>query len=852
MANNVTASGGSTIYIAGNGNVTTTGTVMSGNDGITIGGTGASTVTINHGSAVSAADEGIYDAGSATINVYGSLTTSAEQAIVVGNVATLNVSGTVTSDNSSAVYVANTSGGSSAVVTGIIRGLGADSEGLHFDTGSATVTVGSTGTITGTGNGLYIGGTATLVTNNGTISDTGTNVGDAGIHINGTALSNVVNTGTITGPGYGIYDGGALNLFNSGIIHGTGAAGVFTNNTGTSTFFNSSTGSITGSTFGIYSNTLLNLTNQGSIQGNTDSGVFLVTSGSTVNNSGLIYAELYGVYAESDANVTNDFGGAITGSTKDGIEIFGNGTVLNSGTVTGGVNGIDVVGTGNITLQGGAIMPGTGDAVLLSTGNDTVTINGRTNANGLIDGETGSNTIVFNIVGITPAEKASLDMMLATGMGNITIGGDNYHWQNFQTGIDHSISLELVVDPGLQPLAIKIDSLTTALPLAFDPYYIAALGNPEGATDMLAGREVTEAENNVAFNFTTQLQALITDRAANLATGVGGIDTTGLRFDDGTRLAMAGDLQNQLGALSLAGTEMRSDSKDMSKQMESTAAAAGPRWGAWVSGTAEFADEDSQGGLPGYHYIATSPSVGLDYRITPHFALGALFNYSDSGVDFADNGHLDADTELAGLYAVWAQDGWRVNALGGYGFNQYDSDRAAFGSIAHSSPDGDEITAGGTFAYDFKLGRNIVLSPEVGLDYTHLDVDSFSETGAGVFDLSVGDRQADSLRTHLGGRASATFACGPVTLTPQVNAAWYHEFLDNENGVTTSIGGAPAIGSFLVRTQPPERDFALVGAGIGIVPNCCDRVTIFFNYDAQVGQSDFMANTVDGGVRIGF
>ena len=851
IANNVSSTGGNTIYVAGNGNVTTNGTVNnSSGNAITIGGTGSSTVTINGGSSVTGSSEGLYDAGSATINVSGSLTGTTAQAIVVENVAALNVSGTVTSTNEQAVYIANTSGGSSAVVTGTIRGEGAGgSEGLHFDSGSVTVTVGSTGLITGTGNGLYIGGTATLVTNNGTISDTGTALSDSGIHINGTGLSNVVNNGTITGPGYGIYAGGSLNLTNTNSISGTGQSGLYLNGTGN--VLNTQSGTISGDTFGIYANNALMLNNQGTISATTASGVFLTTTGSTVTNSGSITGDVYGVYAENDVNVMNGFGGTITGSTKDGVEIFGNGTVLNSGTINGGVNGIDVVGTGNITLQGGAIFPGTGDAVLLSTGNDTVTINGRTDANGLIDGATGSNTIAFNLVGITPAEKASLDAMLATGMGNITIGGENYHWQNFQAGIDNSISLELVVDSGLRPLALKIDSLTTALPLAFDPFYIAALGNPEGATDMLSGREVTEAENNIAFNFTTQLQALITDRAANLATGVGGIDTTGLRVDDGTRLAMAEDMQNQLGALSLAGTELRSDSKDMSKQMESTAAA-GPRWGAWVSGTAEFADEDSEGGLPGYHYIATSPSVGLDYRITPHFVLGALFNYSDSGVDFADGGHLDADTELAGLYAVWAQDGWRVNALAGYGFNQYDSDRAAFGSIAHSSPDGDEITAGGTLAYDFKLGRNVVLSPEAGLDYTHLDVDSFSESGAGVFDLNVNNRQADSLRSHLGGRASATFDCGPVTLSPQINAAWYHEFLDGENGVTTSIAGAPAIGSFLVSTQPPERDFALVGAGISAVPKGCDNVTIFVNYDAQVGQSDFMANTVDGGVRIGF
>jgi outer membrane autotransporter protein len=354
----------------------------------------------------------------------------------------------------------------------------------------------------------------------------------------------------------------------------------------------------------------------------------------------------------------------------------------------------------------------------------------------------------------------------------------------------------------------------------------------------------------VAFNFTTQMQAQVTNRGAELATGAGGLDTSGLQVNDASRVAMANDIQYHLGTLSLAGTEMVSDSKDESKQMQS--AASSPRWGAWVSGTAEFADQDSTTGNVGYNYTTASPTIGLDYRLCPDFVLGALFNYANSGVDFADGSSLNINTEFTGLYGVYAHQGVRVSGMAGYGFNQYDSNRRTFGGNASSSPDGDEVTAGVTGAYDFKVGKHLVLSPEIGLDYTHLEVDGFSETGAGIFDLNEDDRNADSLRSHVGGRATATFDCGPVVLSPQINAAWYHEFLDNENGVSTSLPGAPALGSFQVSTTAPERDFALVGAGLNLVPKCCDNVTVFLNYDAQVGQSNFMASTVDGGVRIGF
>src|SRR5580658_3585139 len=92
-----------------------------------------------------------------------------------------------------------------------------------------------------------------------------------------------------------------------------------------------------------------------------------------------------------------------------------------------------------------------------------------------------------------------------------------------------------------------------------------------------------------------------------------------------------------------------------------------------------------------------------------------------------------------------------------------------------------------------------------------------------------------------------------VKYTPQINAFWYHECLDDTENVSNSLAGAPALGSFSVTTNPEGRDFALAGAGINATPaNWDGNVSFFANYDAQIGQSNFMSNTVDGGVRVSF
>jgi outer membrane autotransporter protein len=117
----------------------------------------------------------------------------------------------------------------------------------------------------------------------------------------------------------------------------------------------------------------------------------------------------------------------------------------------------------------------------------------------------------------------------------------------------------------------------------------------------------------------------------------------------------------------------------------------------------------------------------------------------------------------------------------------------------------------------------------------------------------VGQQNVDSLRSKLGLNVSRPFTFSGIKWVPQANAFWYHEFLDETNGVNNSLPGAPAVGSFVVQTNPQGRDFALVGAGVTATPdNWHGNVSFFANYEAQVGQSNFMSNTVDGGVRIGF
>jgi outer membrane autotransporter protein len=152
--------------------------------------------------------------------------------------------------------------------------------------------------------------------------------------------------------------------------------------------------------------------------------------------------------------------------------------------------------------------------------------------------------------------------------------------------------------------------------------------------------------------------------------------------------------------------------------------------------------------------------------------------------------------------------------------------------------------------YDFHKG-NWTFGPVVGVQYVHLDVDSYSEDGADSLgaNLSVNKQQADSLRSRFGGHVSYLFQTGKIVLTPHLDATWQHEFMDGSTGIgaqIVNVTGSP----FLVTTPNPSRDSALVDCGL--TADLSGTVSVFGDYLVQAGQDDYFGQSVQAGVKIGF
>jgi outer membrane autotransporter protein len=134
------------------------------------------------------------------------------------------------------------------------------------------------------------------------------------------------------------------------------------------------------------------------------------------------------------------------------------------------------------------------------------------------------------------------------------------------------------------------------------------------------------------------------------------------------------------------------------------------------------------------------------------------------------------------------------------------------------------------------------------LYFATLSTAGFTESNAGVLNLSVPGQTPTSVQTEVGVRASTKTKIGNGTLAPQVSAVWQHEYSDNARGLDARL--AQGSSTISLRIQDAGRNFAVLGANP--TARFSKRVTADVGYTAEVGRSHSSNMGVNVGLRIAF
>ena len=280
----------------------------------------------------------------------------------------------------------------------------------------------------------------------------------------------------------------------------------------------------------------------------------------------------------------------------------------------------------------------------------------------------------------------------------------------------------------------------------------------------------------------------------------------------------------------------------------------GSGFNGFVLGTITF---DQQANNGSYSQKDTTGGVlaGLDYRLNRNLVVGALFNWNYTGgtLDNLNSGQ-QVSSYTPGLFAGYRRDNFYVDALATYTYNTYRIDRniniPGSPSVATGEPTANQYDAGILAGYNMIASHGLKIGPAAGVGFTQMNISGFNETGS-PFDMSVSKQHADSLRTLLG--AQGTYALKmqnlPLPISFNFDAFWQHECLDSARGITSSFSQVSG-GQFLFGTPGPARDSALLG--VGASGYLAKGVSLFVNYQTQIGERSQYAQTVMAGVAVKF
>ena len=248
-------------------------------------------------------------------------------------------------------------------------------------------------------------------------------------------------------------------------------------------------------------------------------------------------------------------------------------------------------------------------------------------------------------------------------------------------------------------------------------------------------------------------------------------------------------------------------------------------WRGFIAGEISISEKDPETNATGFDVTATDLSIGIDYQYADGPAIGVAFGYSQSQTDFSDGGSLDGEGFQVSLYGIrpdFLAPEITLEGQVSVGTISFDSNRrisfTAGGStvdaIATANYDARYINIAPRLSYTRSLEvegadpsaftTGLELTWFAGLDFLHVDIDGYTESGGGGLALTTQSSDYESLLLSAGAELSR-----PIFLGANVLAEAYGSFsvsgelLNNSRSVTSSFAVAgPSAPTFVVTEDP--------------------------------------------------
>jgi len=171
----------------------------------------------------------------------------------------------------------------------------------------------------------------------------------------------------------------------------------------------------------------------------------------------------------------------------------------------------------------------------------------------------------------------------------------------------------------------------------------------------------------------------------------------------------------------------------------------------WLQGFGSTIDQDNRDLVAGFNADTVGATFGVDKLLNNNLRVGAVLSYAATDVETNGSGNTtDIDSYQGGLYASYESGPWYMDGVLYYAYNDYDGRRTIplVGRVANADYDANQFGVKATLGREYSFNADTYLTPYVGLYYVYLDVDDYTETGAGAANLTVDNEENQALQSR--------------------------------------------------------------------------------------------------------
>lgn len=289
---------------------------------------------------------------------------------------------------------------------------------------------------------------------------------------------------------------------------------------------------------------------------------------------------------------------------------------------------------------------------------------------------------------------------------------------------------------------------------------------------------------------------------------------------------------------------------------------------AWSTAIGSIRKREENGGHAEYDAEMGGIVLGIDLESIGGVDLTVALTAQRGKINFSTAGESDLVlADLTGL-ASWSHGNLRLQGAASYGFGSH-NDRRSFSftdttnSISGNAKDdhiSHHIGLAAQAGYVFDLGV-IDIEPLLALDYVWITQDEISESDAGVWGLTLDERDDSVLSGTVGIRLSTVYQHSSYlsdgllwmdgVWRPTIDFRWRQYLVGYERELSARFAGASdTVSNFKVEGEEDSGGFE-VGAGVSFIPKNANRLQFDLRYDVFRSENTLEHDLV-AKVRFGF